>query len=130
MIEPLLKSGTVPLSDVIAVRAAAGAAGRVSLPSNQFVSFEHISGMPTGQGGYSITKLRILDTLLDRLALLKGGGRQQPDTGGLSEAGLGKIIDELQKYVRRSVDNAAATPFGPALGSGASWDGQLFNYLI
>ncbi|MDR1179182.1 MAG: hypothetical protein LBK44_01650 [Spirochaetales bacterium] len=129
MIEPLLKSGTVPLSDVIAIRAAAGAGGRVSLPANQFVRFEHISGMPTGQGGYSITKLRILDTLLDRLALLKGG-RQQPDTEGLSEAGLGKIIDDLQKYVRGSVDSAAATPFGPALGSGASWDGRLFNYLI
>jgi hypothetical protein len=126
MIEPLLKSGTVPLTDVIAVRSASG---RVSLPSNQFVRFEHISGMPSGQGGYSITKLRILDALLDRLALLKGE-RPKPDTGGLTEAGLGKIIDDLQKYVRNSLGNAGTTPFGPALGSGPSWDGQLFNYLI
>jgi hypothetical protein len=95
MLESIVKSGTVPLTDVIAVRAASG---RVSLPSNQFARFEHIFGMPSGQGGYSITKLRILDAFLDRLALLKGE-RPQMKTEGLSDAGLDKIIAEIRDYV-------------------------------
>jgi hypothetical protein len=126
MLEPVLKSGTVPLTDVIAVRAASG---RVSLPSNQFARFEHISGMPSGQGGYSITKLRILDAFLDRLALLKGE-RPRMDTNGLSDAGLDKILGEMQEYLRDSLKNAASTPFGLALGSGSAGNGQLFNYLV
>jgi hypothetical protein len=126
MIKPVLTSGTVPLTDVITVRAASG---RVFLPSNQFVRFEHISGMPSGQGGYSITKLRILDSLLDRIAVLKG---ERPDTKteGLSDAGFDKIIDELQNHIRKSLKNTAFTPFGPALGAGSSEDGRLFSYLI
>jgi hypothetical protein len=127
MIEPVLTSGTVPLADVISVRAASG---RVLLPSTQFARFEHISGMPTtGQGAYSITKLRILDALLDRMALLKGE-RPETKTEGISDAGLDKIIDELQDHVRESLKNAAATPFGAALGVGSSEAGLLFNYLI
>jgi hypothetical protein len=126
MLESVVTSGTVPLTDVIAVRAASG---RVSVPSSQFARFEHISGMPSGQGGYSIAKLRILDAFLDRLALLKGE-RPRMDARGLSEAGLDKILGGLQEYLRDSLKNAASTPFGPALGSGAAEDGRLFNYLI
>jgi hypothetical protein len=125
MLESIVKSGTVPLTDVIAVRAASG---RVSLPSSQFARFEHIFGMPSGQGGYSITKLRILDAFLDRLALLKGE-RPQMNTEGLSDAGLDQIITAIRDYVHDSLKNAAATPFGLALGSGPARDGQLFNYL-
>jgi hypothetical protein len=123
-----MTSGTVPLTDVISVRAAAG---RVSLPSNQFVRFEHISGMPAAGegGGYSITKLRILDALLDRLAILKGE-RPEPETGGLSGAGLDKIIDEVQSYLRDALKNASSTPFAAVLGGGAAENGLLFNYLV
>jgi hypothetical protein len=125
---PAIASGTVPLTDVITIRAAAG---RVSLPSNQFVRFEHISGMPAagGEGGYSITKLRILDALLDRLAILKGE-RPKAETEGLSGAGLDKIIDEMQSYLRDALKNASSTPFTVILGGGAADNGLLFNYLV
>jgi hypothetical protein len=112
---------------VISVRAASG---RVLLPSSQFVRFEHISGIASGQeGGYSITKLRILDAFLDRLAILKGE-RPEVKTGELSEAGLDKVLDEMQRYLRDSLQSAASTPFGIALGVGAASNGQLFSYLV
>jgi hypothetical protein len=119
-----MTSGTVPLTDVIAVRAASG---RVLVPASQFARLEHISGMPAaGQegGGYSITKLRILDAFLDRLAILKGE-RPEVKTEGLSDAGLNSILEEIQSYLR----GAASTPFGVALGLGAASDGQLFSFF-
>jgi len=127
MIMPVMTSGTVPLSDVITVRAASG---RVYLPSNQFVHLEHISGIPAmGQdgGGYSITKLRILDTLLARLTVLKG---ERPDvpTEGLSGAGMDAVIGKIQHNLRESLKNAASTPFAAVLGGGSSGNGELFSF--
>ena len=120
-------SGTLPITDIIAVRATSG---RVSVPSAQFVSLEHISGMPAaGQtGGYSITKLRILDALLDRLAVLKGE-RPSAQTEGLSGEGLDTTIENLQKNLRDALKNVSSTPFAAALGAGADIGGQLFSFL-
>ena len=128
MIMPVMSSGTVPLTDVITVRAASG---RVYLPSNQSVHFEHISGVPAlGQeegGGYSITTLRILDNLLDRLSILKG---EKPDvaTEGLSGTEMNAVIDTLRNTLRDALKNAASTPFAAVLGGGPSGNGQLFNF--
>jgi hypothetical protein len=122
-----MTSGVFPLADVIAVRAASG---RVLVPANQFARLEHISGMPAaGQegGGYSITKLRILDAFLDRLAILKGE-RPEVETKGLSDGGLDSVLDEMQSYLRDSLQKAAATPFGAALGAGASADVLIINF--
>jgi len=120
-------SGTVPITDVITIRATAG---RVSMPSTQFVSFKHVSGMPTvGQdGGYSIAKLRILDALLDRLAVLKGE-RPELRTEGLSDEALDSIMDTLQKNLHDGLKNASSTPFAAVLGAGADAGGQLFSFL-
>ena len=128
MIMPVTTSGTVPITDVIAVRAASG---RVYLPSNQFVHLEHISGIPSlGQdgGGYSITKLRILDSLLDRLAVLKGS-RPESAAEGLSDAGLDAVIDRMQYNLREALKNVSSTPFAAVLGAGSSEIGQLFSFF-
>ncbi|MCL1819004.1 MAG: hypothetical protein FWG35_08725 [Spirochaetaceae bacterium] len=127
-IMPVMTTGTVPLTDVITVRAASG---RVYLPSNQFVHFEHISGIPTtGQegGGYSVTKLRILDSILDRMAVMKGE-RPEVKTEGLSNADMDSTIASMQNDLREALKNAASTPFAAVLGGGPSANGQLFSFF-
>ena len=127
-IMPVMTTGTVPLTDMITVRAASG---RVYLPSNQFVHFEHISGIPApGQdgGGYSITKLRILDSILDRLAILKGE-RPEVNTEGFSGADMDTVLSTMQNDLRDALKNAASTPFAAVLGGGPSVNGQLVSFL-
>lgn len=132
MIEPARTPGTIPLTDLMKVRYASG---RLSLPSSQsfFVRFKHVSGIPSGERGegYSIAKLRILDTLIDRLSSLKGGnhGGEGEKTGGLSEKALDAMMENLQKQLHDSLMKAAATPFGTALGAGAAENGRILSTL-
>jgi len=128
VIEPARTTGTIPLSDLMKVRYASG---RLSLPSSQsyFVRFEHVSGIPSGNRGegYSIVKLRILDTLIDRLSSLRNHSGDKKNTGALSEKALDAMIENLQKQLHDSLKKAGATPFGTALGAGAAENGRILN---
>jgi hypothetical protein len=120
----------MPLADLIRIRSASG---RVLLPSSEPypIRFEHISGVPSAgeKSGYSITKLRILDRLLDRLSLLRGE-KPKVSTDGLSTSGLERLIEDLKESLHEDVQKASATPFAAVLGAGISENGALVNLLI
>jgi hypothetical protein len=131
VIESARLPGTVPISDILRVRSAAG---RVSLPLNRplFVRFEHVSGIPSQVSGegYSVFKLRILDTLIDRLSTLKGKSPEGKKKSGMSPEVIDAVIDSLKKELHNSIARAAATPFGPALGAGSADNGLILNLSV
>jgi hypothetical protein len=131
VIETARLPGTVPISDILRIRSAAG---RVSLPLNQpiFVRFEHVSGVPSAVNGegYSVFKLRILDTLIDRLSTLKGKYPEGEKKSGMEPEAVDALIEGLKKELHNLVARAAATPFGPALGAGAADNGLILNISV
>lgn len=83
------------------VRAQVGI-GRISLPvkSNQiYASFKNISGIGGGpnQPSFSISQLRSLDNLIERLKFLKGRGVQAVSLESSSENDLSKLIEQFNK---------------------------------
>ena len=104
-----------------AISAAAG--GRMSIPvapSQMIYShFKHISGTPAPEGttGVNISKLKILNTLIDHLQKMKN----QPtiDTGALNEKDEKKInmlIEQYQQQIKVVQSSSIYTPAPPATG--------------
>lgn len=102
-----------------------------------FSQFKHVEGVPAGNGpGYSVSKLQVLDILIDRLVKLneKASVRQVPeDVAGLPEAAVDALIQDLAHKLK----TAAATPVNPAdvgLGTGfgmsVSQTGAVVSLLV
>ena len=73
--------------------------------------FDHVSGFAAekNQHGVSITKLQILNTLVDHLSSIKSGERK-PNTAVTSEQ-LDSIIENYQTQIRQIVTAAETTPY-------------------
>ncbi len=131
MIEPVRIPSPVPISDLLKVRYASG---RLTLPLSQpyFVRFEHVSGVPGAAdgGGYSVFKLRILDTLIDRLTTLQGKALEGDASPGPSGGALDARIADLEKQLHDRLAKASATPFGGAMGAGAGENGRILDILV
>ena len=106
---------------------SASGAGRMSLPVAPgmviYSHFKHVSGTPAPEGtsGVNISKLKILDTLIEQLSKMK----KQPymDTAGLDssdEKRINALIDQYQKQLKAA---QAVTPYAPA----APITGALFS---
>jgi hypothetical protein len=89
--------------------------------------FEHVSGVPAGEGsrGVTVNRLKILDTLIEQLARLK----KQPEpswgaAGQTNENRLDALIEQYENQLRsaRAVSVrtvGAAAPYSPAASSPA-----------
>ena len=73
--------------------------------------FDHVSGFAAekNQHGVSITKLQILNTLIDHLSSIKSG-EHKPNTAVTSEQ-LDSIIENYQTQIRQIVTAAETTPY-------------------
>ncbi|MCL2066148.1 MAG: hypothetical protein FWG99_01630 [Treponema sp.] len=106
---------------------SAAASGRMSLPvspSNYIYShFKHVSGVPAPDGiqGVNISKLKILDTLIEQLVRMKKQpSRYEGEQAASEERRADALIEQYQRQIQAA---AAATPsFTIAPVSGA-----LFN---
>ena len=83
------------------VRAQA-ATGRISLPvkSNQiYANFKNITGIGGGhnQPSFSISQLRSLDNLIERLKFLKGKGFQDVNLEGFTVNDFSEKIEQLSR---------------------------------
>ena len=128
MIEPARLYSTVPVTDMLRGRFAAG---RLTLPISQsvFVGFEHIMGVPSlkkGEG-FSVFKLQMLDSLIDRLVKLQARSQEEGGFTNMSPEAVNVMIEKLTKELHTAVTRAATTPFGTALGAGNAENGQIFN---
>jgi hypothetical protein len=85
-------------------------------PGNYIYShFKHVSGVPAPDGsrGVSISKLKILDVLIEQLAQIKKQPNPAPDAG-LSDGQIDALIDQYQTQIRQAQATAGAMPYKSA----------------
>ena len=90
--------------------------GRMSMPvspsSYIYSHFKHVSGVPAPEGsrGVSISRLKILDVLIEQLAQMKK--RHEPALGANpSEERIDALIDQYQGQIRAAHAAASVTPY-------------------
>jgi len=104
--------------------------GRASLPVAPglviYSHFRHVSGTPAPEGttGVNISKLRILDTLIEQLSKMKN--KNVVDFGnldGTDEKRINALIEQYQKQIKTAQNASLYAPAAPATGA-------LFNIAI
>lgn len=106
---------------------------RISLPVRgplSFVRLKHVTGVPAGEDGraYSVFRLRVLDTLIDRLSSARSEKMLTPELDESTD------LDSLiESYSRRLYEATRATGTGPysgRIGSGSADLGIYLNLLV
>ncbi len=94
-----------------------------------YSQFEHVSGVASSNNnsGVSVTKIQILNSLIERLAKLKSDPLKQDMPGDLSDDQLDAMINDYQNQITTAVQTAKANPF--ALTGLSAGTGQLFNMV-
>jgi hypothetical protein len=102
----------------------ASMSGRTSLPVSPgmviYSHFKHVSGTPAPEGtkGVNISKLKILDTLIEQLSKMKD--QPSADLGNLNESDekrINALIDQYQKQIKAAQAVSIYTPASPVTGS-------------
>jgi hypothetical protein len=94
-------------------------------PSNYIYShFEHVSGVPAPEGvrGVAISKLKILDVLIEQLNQIKKNPQPALTSEGIiSEDRIDALIEQYENQIRQARAASAAMPYipSPAAPSGA-----------
>ena len=86
-------------------------------PQNLIYShFDHVSGVAArpNQGGVSISKIQILNSLLNQLISMKGKPKLDVETEQLDSKQLDALIKTTQGQIQTSVQIAQATGYGLA----------------
>ncbi|MDR2731510.1 MAG: hypothetical protein LBB81_11515 [Treponema sp.] len=101
--------------------------GRMSLPVSPstyiYSHFKHVSGIPAPEGtlGVNISRLKILDTLIERFS----GIKKRPVTnfnvpGEIDEKQINTLIEQYQKQIKTAQSS-------PVYSSAAPVTGAIFN---
>jgi len=118
--------GNVPYHAFPSIGYAISAAGsgKMSIPVSPsqviYAHFKHISGTPAPEGttGVNISRLKILNTLIDQLERMKG--QSAMEMGMLDEHDENRInalIDQYQKQIKAAQASSIYTPAAPAMGA-------------
>jgi hypothetical protein len=89
--------------------------GRTSLPVSSasyiYSHFKHVSGVPAPEGvrGVAVTKLKILDVLIEQLAQMKK--QPEPLTAGISNNQIDALIDQYEKQIRQARAASVVMPY-------------------
>jgi len=98
--------------------------GRTSLPVAPglviYSHFKHVSGTPAPEGtqGVNISKLKILDTLIEQLSKMKN--QPAADFGNLNgndEQRINALIEQYQKQIKATQNVSVYIPAAPATGA-------------
>jgi hypothetical protein len=126
---------TVHLSNIIRAQYAPG---RIALPvsGGVYARLKHVQGVPaqTGDGGFSISKLRMIDILVDHLVQLKGrSGETQLDFRNQASASMAASDDMDALIAQYAAEVAsklrAAEAISPSVTSGLAQPGMLFSLV-
>ena len=123
----MIVSGTNSLPNV-GYAISASSSGRMSLPvspSNYIYSqFKHVGGIPAAEGtrGVSITKLKILDVLIEQLNQIKAP--TELNTKNLSNEQMDTLISKYEGQIKTATAANIAMPYAPAPQAPS---GLLFN---
>lgn len=84
----------------------------VSSSSLLYSHFDHVQGFAArnGQNGVSISKLRILNTLIDHLSSIKSGSTK-PNLKSTSPEEIDNLIKNYQTEISQAVKAAETTPY-------------------
>lgn len=96
-------------------------------PRNLIYShFDHVSGVAAkpGQGGVSISKIQILNSLLTQLISMKGKPKLDVETEQMDNKEIDALIKTTQGQIQTSVQMAQATGYG--LAGAAPQAGAIF----
>lgn len=114
---------SVSLSSILRARYGSGP---VSLPMRGgmvYARFKHVQGVPSrGEGGFTISRLRALDNLIERLSRLKGN---QGENSPTSAERVDRRIDELSRQLKQelaSLDESGFSSGWKNLATGALVD--------
>ena len=117
---------TVHLSSIIRAQYSTG---RIMLPQNGglYSRFKHVQGVPaqTPHGGYSVSKLQMIDLLVERLVQLKGQSAASLSRG--NEARPDALISRYAAQLAQSL--RAADSLSPSVTAGIAELGLLFNLV-
>jgi hypothetical protein len=97
-------------------------------PSSYIYShFKHVSGVPAPEGvrGVAITKLKILDVLIEQLSQIKKRG--DIGAGGpVSDDRIDVLIEQYESQIRQAKAASVSMPYNPAPQAPA---GAVFNLV-
>ncbi|MCR5494603.1 MAG: hypothetical protein K6F15_03110 [Treponema sp.] len=87
----------------------------VSKSALLYSHFEHVSGFVAnkGQHGVSVSKIQILNTLIDHLSAVKSG-KQPAAVKNASPEQIDAMIDNYQTQIRQAVKAAEVMPYAAA----------------
>lgn len=110
----------------------ASGAGRMSLPvspgSYIYSHFKHVSGVPAPEGtrGVTITKLKILDVLIEQLGQMKKQPKIDPGILGPSNEQIDTLIEQYEGQIKAARAANSVMPYAQAPQAPA---GALFNLV-
>jgi hypothetical protein len=91
-------------------------AGRVGIPVLKsqaiYAQFEHVFGVPA-EGGVSIDRIQILNTLIDQLSSIKRDRGQRPEPARDFRGMAPELLDARIAGYRDRIESAAAAPATP-----------------
>jgi hypothetical protein len=127
MVGGILRTSAFPTIGY-AINASAG--GKMSLPvapsAYIYSHFRHVSGVPAPEGsrGVAISKLKILDVLIDQLARIKKKPESALTADTPSDGQIDALIGQYESQIRAARAASAAMPYNPAPPSPA---GAVFS---
>jgi hypothetical protein len=122
-VQTSLSGRSVQLTSILRAQYASG---KISLPvdGGLYARLKHVQGVPSqSSGGYSLSKLQMIDIMIERLVRLRG--EDVPVTAPADDAEAGALIQSLAKDLHaaiRSVDTAGGSFAGGLLESGLLFD--------
>ncbi|MFP3959579.1 MAG: hypothetical protein ACLFM6_06480 [Spirochaetaceae bacterium] len=130
MITPAVANGpqTIPVTSLVKARFGPG---KLTLPVSGplgYARFEHVQGIPStvDGGGFSIQKLKVLDSLIERLSRMKQNARFTSEDDGASAEQIDALIQQYSRQLHHAVDQLSASGYvGEAESLGAILDGII-----
>mgnify|MGYP006991638535 CR=1 FL=1 len=105
----------ISFSSAYSTISSSGTASKMYVPVNKssliYSHFDHVSGVAAkkGQQGVSISKINILNTLIDNLSSIKSGKR--PTVSATTDEQLDTLIENYQTQIKQAVKAAETTPY-------------------
>lgn len=94
--------------------SSSGASGKLFVPVQPsaviYAQFNHISGIaaPKGQSGVSISKIQILNSLIENLSKIKGVQNSPKKTVRLTDGQVDALIQNYQKQISQAIQASQA----------------------
>lgn len=102
----------------LAYAYSAGASGRISVPVSPsqllYSNFKNVAGTAsTGASAYTLDKLKILDTIIERLRSAKNQPRVEREATGMSDERIDALIEQYGAQLHAAL---GASPYAKPTG--------------